>query len=40
MKSRWDIPRRTLVLQMFFDAVAPIVVLENALKGSLLARLD
>jgi hypothetical protein len=39
MKSRWDIPWRTLVLEVFFDAVAAMVVLENALKGSLLARL-
>jgi len=39
MKSRWDIPWRALVLQVFFDAATPMVVLENALKGSLLARL-
>jgi hypothetical protein len=39
MKSRWDIPRRALVLLVHFDAVASMMVLENALKGSLLARL-
>jgi hypothetical protein len=39
MKSIWDIPWRTLVFGVVIDAATPMVVLENALKGSLLARL-